>query len=146
MIETKIITWIIAIFGAMTFLPLLAAQILLILKPNSQKTKDLLIGKGKDWRSNTHYKYSLAFAWADWLIIFPLFISGTIGVLNNHLLGYIIWIALGFISIYFSIIFWVLEKEYSLPDVGKFAYFTYFWGFFLYWGIGAVVYSVLQLL
>jgi len=145
MIQPTIFTWILAIFGTITFLPLLVAQLLLILKPNSQKTKDLLIGKGKDWRSKTHFKYSLAFAWADWLIILPLFVSGTIGVINGHLLGYIAWIALGFISIYFSIIFWVLEKEYSLPDFGKLAYYTYFWGFFLYWGIVAVVYSVLQL-
>ena len=144
MIQTTIFTWVLAVFGAITFLPFLAAQLLLILKPNSQKTKDLIIGKGKDWRNKTHFKYSLAFAWADWLILFPLFISGTFGVLNGHLLGYIVWIALGFISIYFSIIFWVLEKEYSMPDCGKIAYYTYFWGFFLYWGIAAVVYSVLQ--
>ena len=144
MIQTTIFTWVLAIFGAITFLPFLAAQLLLILKPNSQKTKDLIIGKGKDWRNKTHFRYSLAFAWADWLILFPLFISGTFGVLNGHLLGYIVWIALGFISIYFSIIFWVLEKEYSMPDCGKIAYYTYFWGFFLYWGIAAVVYSVLQ--
>ena len=144
MIQTTIFTWVLAVFGAITFLPFLAAQLLLILKPNSQKTKDLIIGKGKDWRNKTHFRYSLAFAWADWLILFPLFISGTFGVLNGHLLGYIVWIALGFISIYFSIIFWVLEKEYSMPNCGKFAYYTYFWGFFLYWGIAAVVYSVLQ--
>ncbi len=144
--QTTIVAWILAVFGAITFLPLLAAQLLLILQPNSQKSKDLIIGKGKDWRNKTHFKYSLAFAWADWLIIFPLFIAGTLGVLSGHLLGYIAWIALGFISIYFSIIFWVLEKDYSLPDVGKFAYFTYFWGFFLYWGIAAILYSILQII
>ena len=144
MIQPTIIAWTIAIFGAITFLPLLGAQLLMILIPNAQNTKDLIIGKGKDWRDKSHFKYSLAFAWADWLILFPLFISGNIGVLTGHLWGYIVWLILGVVSIYFSIIFWVLEKEYTYPLVGWFAYFTYFWGFFLYWGIAAVVYSVLQ--
>ncbi|MFC2152246.1 hypothetical protein ACFLSE_06930, partial [Bacteroidota bacterium] len=49
-----------------------------------QKTKDLIIGKGEDWRDNSHFKYSLAFAWADWLIIFPLFVIGYWGVFIFH--------------------------------------------------------------
>ncbi len=60
--QSTIVAWILAVFGAITFLPLLAAQLLLILQPNSQKSKDLIIGKGKDWRNKTHFKYSLAFA------------------------------------------------------------------------------------
>lgn len=145
MIEQTIITWIITIFGAITFLPLLFAQMIMILNPNSQKTKDLIIGKGEDWRDNSHFKYSLAFAWADWLVISPMFTFGTIGIFTQQYWGYLLWFGLGVISIYFSIIFWVLEKEHSLPSCGRLAYYTYFWGFFLYWGIAAVVYSVLQL-
>lgn len=146
MIQTTPYTWIIAIFGAITFLPLLYAQMIMILKPNDQKTKDLIIGKGKDWRDKSHFKYSLAFAWADWLVIFPLFIIGNIGVLTGQLWGYLVWLVLGIVSIYFSIIFWVLEKEHSLPVYGRFAYYTYFWGFFLYWGIAGTLYSILQIM
>ena len=145
MIEPTIITWGLAIFGAITFLPLLGAQLLMLLKPHSQKTKDLIIGKGEDWRDKTHLKSALAFAWADWLVIFPLIVSGYLGVFSGQLWGYVIWIALGALSIYFSIIFWVLEKEYTYPSSGWLVYYTYFWGFFLYWGIGAVVYSIFQI-
>jgi len=145
MIEPSLITWIIALFGAITFLPLLGAQLLMIVKPQDQKTRDLIIGKGEDWRDKSHFKYSLAFAWADWLVIFPLLVSGNIGVLSGHLWGYIVWLALGVVSIYFSVIFWVMEKEHSLPSCGRLAYYTYFWGFFLYWGIAAVVYSAVQI-
>ncbi len=144
--EVTIVTWIIAIFGALTFLPLLFAQLIMLLEPNSKKTKELIIGKGADWRDKSHFKYSLAFAWADWLVIFPLFIAGNAGVFTGQMWGYILWLALGVVSIYFSIIFWILEKEYSLPSYGRLAYYTYFWGFFLYWGIAAAVYSILQIL
>lgn len=145
MIETTIFTWIIAIFGAITFLPLLGAQLIMVIKPQSKKAKDLLIGKGEDWRDKTHFKSALAFAWADLLVIFPLLIVGYFGVFNAFLWGYIIWIVLGVISIYFSIIFWVMEKEYTYPSCGWIAYYTYYWGFFLYWGLGAIIYSVIQM-
>jgi hypothetical protein len=146
MIETTIFTWIIAIFGAITFLPLLVAQLLMLIKPKSQKAKDLIIGKGEDWRDRTHFKSALAFAWADWIVIFPLLVLSYIGVFSGHLWAYVLWLALGILSIYFSIIFWIMEKEYTYPSSGWLAYYTYYWGFFLYWGIGAVVFSTLQIL
>ena len=144
MIEPTIITWILAIFGAITFLPLMGAQLLMLLKPHSQKTKDLIIGKGEGWRDKTHYKSALAFAWADWFVILPLFLSGTLGVFQGQLWGYTLWLALGVLSIYFSIIFWIMEKEYTYPTCGWLAYFTFFWGFFLYWGVGSIFYSLIQ--
>ena len=146
MIKPSLITWIIAIFGAITFLPLFIAQLIMLINPKGQKAKDLIIGKGADWRDKTHYKSALAFAWADILVILPLLILGTALVLSGHEWGYIIWISLGFLSIYFSILFWVMEKEYTYKLAGWLAYYTYFWGFFLYWGLAAIVYSILQLL
>lgn len=145
MIEPNIITWIIAIFGVITFLPLFGAQLVMILKPKGQKAKDLIIGKGENWRDKTHFKSALAFAWADIIIILPLYILGTVWVFNGQPWGYILWISLGILSIYFSILFWVLEKEYTFKSAGWIAYFTYFWGFFLYWGLGAIAHSILQL-
>lgn len=111
MIESTIITWVIALFGAITFLPLFGAQLVMILKPNSQKAKDLIIGKGEDWRDKTHFKSALAFAWADLLVLFPLFIFGSIGALLDQYWAYVVWIVLGSLSIYFSIIFWFLKKN-----------------------------------
>jgi len=145
MIEATITTWIIFVFGLITFLPLFGAQLLMIIKPKSKKTKELIIGKGEDWRDKTHFKSALAFAWADLLIMFPLLIFGTILVLSGQLFGYVIWISLGVLSIYFSILFWVFEKEYTYKSVGWIAYYTYFWGFFLYWGIAAIIHSVMQI-
>ncbi len=33
----------------------------------------------------------------------------------------------------------------ACKSVGWIAYFTYFWGFFLYWGLGAIIHSVSQI-
>jgi hypothetical protein len=141
--KPTIFTWILAVFGAITFLPLMMAQLIMLFKPNSQQAKDLIIGKGKEWRDHTHYRSALAFAWADILVILPLLILSSVGVFSGQLWGYTLWLALGILSIYFSILFWVLEKSYTYSAVGWLAYYTYFWGFFLYWGIGALVYSII---
>ena len=141
--KPTISTWILAVFGAITFLPLMMAQLIMLFKPNSQQAKYLIIGKGKEWRDHTHYRSALAFAWADILVILPLLILSTVGVFSGQLWGYVLWLALGILSIYFSILFWVLEKSYTYSAVGWLAYYTYFWGFFLYWGIGALVYSMI---
>ena len=142
---TETISWILALFGATTFLPLFAAQFIMLLSPKGQKAKDLIIGKGEAWRDKTHFKSALAFAWADLLIILPVLILGTIWVLQAEVWGYILWISIGILSIYFSILFWVMEKEYTYKSVGRLAYFTYFWGFFLYWGVGAIAFSIWRL-
>jgi hypothetical protein len=95
------ITWILAIFGAITFLPLIFAQFIMLLKPNSRQAKDLIIGKGKEWRDHTHFRSALAFAWAAFLIILPLLIISIIGVFSGQIWAYVLWLALGVLSIYF---------------------------------------------
>ncbi|RLD25447.1 MAG: hypothetical protein DRI75_13340 [Bacteroidetes bacterium] len=144
MIEPTNITWIITIFGTVIFLLLLIAQLVILIKPHSQQAKDILIAKGEDWRDKTHFKVAFAFAWADWLVIMPLMVAGNIGVLSGQLWGYLLWIILGTISIYYSIVFYVMEKEYVYPAVGPIIYYTYLWGGFLYWGIISIVYCVLR--
>lgn len=140
--KISILTWILSIFGVITFLPLMLAQLLMLLSPDSKQARDLIIGKGETWRDDTHYRSALAFAWADILILLPLFIISYWGIFSGQEWGYILWLVLGIISIYFSIIFWVQEKAYVLPSCGRLVYYTYFWGSFLYWGIGVSVYSL----
>jgi hypothetical protein len=144
--KADIYTWLIAIFGLLTFLPLMAAQMMMIVNPNGRKTKDLIIGKGEDWRDDTHLRSALAFAWADWLVIFPLLILGHTGVFLGVTWGFALWLALGVLSVYFSVVFWVLEKKYTYPSVGPLVYFTYIWGFFLYWGVAAIVFSLIRII
>lgn len=143
--KPTIFTWILVIFGAITFLPLMAAQFLMLIKPNSRVAKDLIIGKGKEWRDPTHFRSALAFAWADILLLLPMLALSFVGVFSGLSWGYGLWLASGFLSIYFSILFWVLEKSHTLPSCGRLAYYTYYWGFFMYWGLGAVIYSALVL-
>lgn len=145
MIEPNLYTWIFLVFGMITLLPLIAAQTVLLRDPESKRAKDLIIGEGREWRDATHRRAAMAFAWSDVLFVLPLFIAGSGAVFMGKAWGYWLWIAVGSICIYFSFVFWVLERTHSVSDHGWFAYLTYYWGFFLYWGIGVVIHSFLRL-
>ncbi len=143
--QPTIITWGLVVFGAITLVPLIGAQIAMLLNPDSRKTKDLIIGEGEDWRDQTHRGMARGAAWADWLFFGPLFVAGSVGVLLGKTWGYVLFGAAGACSFYINIILWFTEKEYVYPSRGPIRYFTYYWGFFVYWGALALVYSALRL-
>ena len=145
MFEPTKVTWILVIFGAVTLLPLFFAQLVILFRPDSKNARDILIGKGEDWRDNTHFRSAYGLAWADWLLLLPLAVSGSIGVLTGHSWGYVLWACAGALSLYINIYLWILERKYVYPSCGPLAYYTYYWGFFVYWGAAAVAYSVIRL-
>lgn len=145
MLDPTVVTWILLIFGCIfILLPLLYAQGVMACRPHTQRAKELLIGKGEDWRDGTHFKSAYGGAVADLLVFLPLLLAGSIGVVMGHSWGYILWAAAGTISVYISIILWILEREYVYPKAGPLIYYTYFWGFFVYWGVAVTVYSVIR--
>ena len=144
-IEPTPLTWVLVIFGAITLLPLVLAQLTILFRPESQRTKNILIGKGEDWRDQTHHKSAYGFAWADWVLLVPLGIAGSTGVLLGRPWGYVLWSAAGTISLYSDVVLWFMEKEYVYPSRGPLAYYTYYWGFFVLWGAAALGYSALRL-
>lgn len=96
------------------------------MQPHSQKAKDLLIGKGEDWRDKTHFRMSYGMAWADLTCWLPLLAVGSIGVMLGKKWGYGLWLASGAISVYINIIFWFSERAYVYPVQGPLAYYTYY--------------------
>jgi hypothetical protein len=145
MYQTTIITWLLIIFGLITCLPLLFAQLLILLKPEGKRAKDVLIGKGEEWRDKTHFKSAYSLAIADWIIFFPIFISGIFGMLFNSYWGYLFFAISGAIQLYINSFLWFFEKEYVYPSNGPIRYYTYLWGNFIYWGTAALLYGILRL-
>ena len=145
MLQPTFVTWILVIFGAITLLPLLLAQLTILVQPFGRKAKDILVAKGEDWRDTTHFRSAYGFAWADWVLLVPLFVAGSTGVLLGQAWGYVLWAAAGTISVYVNIVLWFMEKEYVYPSRGPLAYYTYYWGFFIVWGAFALAYAALRL-
>lgn len=146
MLKPTIFTWTIIIFGIIfIFIPMLYINVVVLLRPKSQKSKDLLIGKGEDWRDRTHFKVSYGIAVADCILWFPLFLAAFVGVLLGFAWGYGALIASGTISLYINIMFWFSEREYVFPSQGPLVYYTYYWGFFVYWGVVAIAYGLYRL-
>ncbi len=142
--EPTIVTWALIVFGLITLTPLTYIYLIFLRSPHSPEAKDLMNGKGKDWRDETHFRLNLGFAWTDFLFFLPLFVSGSVGSLLGQAWGYMLFGAAGGCSLYINIILWFTEKEYVYPTLGPLRYFTYFWGFFVYWGALALAYSALR--
>lgn len=75
----------------------------------------------------------------------PLGVVGSIGVLLAHPWGYGMWLASGAIAVYVNIIHWFSGRKYILPVRRAFAYYTYEWGLWVYWGVAVIVYATLRL-
>ena len=142
--EPTIVTWALIGFGLITHGILSYIYLVFLRSPNSTESKDLMIGKGKDWRDEKHFRLNLGFAWTDFIFFAPLFVFGSIGVLLGQAWGYILFGAAGACSLYINIILWFTEKQHVYPALGPLRYYTYFWGFFVYWGVLAMVYSALR--
>ena len=143
--EPPSITWALIVFGVITLIPLILAQFSMLARPDSKRARDLLIGKGEQWRDKTHFRLSRGAAWADWLFFGPLFVAGSTGMLLGRTWGYVLFGAAGACSLYINIILWFAEKDYVYPSRGPLRYFTYYWGFFMYWGALAIAYAVARL-
>jgi hypothetical protein len=145
MLELTWLSWILIVFGAVTLLPLLTAQLFILKEPEGRTAKNLLIGKGQEWRDNTHFRSALGMAWADWALLVPLFVAGTTGVILEEPWGYVLWAAAGTISLYINVVLWFMEKEYVYPSQGPLVYYSYYWGFFVLWGAAALAYAAVRL-
>jgi hypothetical protein len=145
MLQPTLVTWILVIFGLITCGPLLVAQLVMLLQPEGQRAKDLMIGNGEEWRDDTHFKSALALAWADWIVFTPVFVAGIIGVLLGQKWGYALYAVAGAIQLYINVFLWFFEREYVYPAVGPVAYYTYIWGDFVYWGAATLVYTLVRL-
>ncbi|MGI9622566.1 MAG: hypothetical protein ACR2PK_06995 [Acidimicrobiales bacterium] len=142
--DPTVVTWVLVIFGLLTLAPLTLVQLAFLLSPESERSKEWLIGTEEDWRNTTHFRLSLGAAWADWLVVVPAFVMGAVGIALSESWGFVLFGAAGAISLYINVILWFVERDYVYPSRGPLKYFTYYWGFFIYWGALALAYSTVR--
>ncbi len=87
MFPPTIITWILIISGLITCVPLLCTQFMFILNPHGKRVRDIVIGKDKDWRDETHFQSAIGGSRADWIVFAPPFIPGMAGVILGDPMG-----------------------------------------------------------
>ena len=145
MLEPTAVTWCLVLFGLITCLPLFAAQLVMLVAPHGERARAIMIGKGKDWRDRTHFRAAYGCSWADWLLAFPLLAAGSLAVLLGRPWGYVSWSAAGAMQVFINTVLWFIEKEDVYPSRGPLRYYTYYWGFFVYWGVLSIVYSAIRL-
>ncbi|MBI5568852.1 MAG: hypothetical protein HY914_02810 [Desulfomonile tiedjei] len=145
MIDPTTVTWTLVIIGLVIYAPPLYMQILAIKDPHGRKVKDLVIGKGEDYADRTHFLFCYGTGWADMIMQFPPLIAGSIGVILGRPWGYLLWAAVAAVSLYISIVLWFVDREYVYPKCGPLAFFTYYWGIWVYWSITVLAYSIVRI-
>ena len=144
-IEPTTVTWILVIFGAVMLVLLALAQLVIMIKPGSRLSSDILVGRNHAWRDDTHFRLAYGCAWGDWLILLPLATVGSVAVINGYAWGYLVWAAAAAVTLYINTVLWFVERKYVLPAFGPLAYYTYYWGFFMVWSAAAFCYALLRL-
>lgn len=102
--DPTVVTWVLVGLGVITMGTPAYIYLVFPLKPHSQKSRDLMLGAGKDWRDETHFDLNLGFAWVDLLFVFPLFVAGSVGVLLSEAWGYVHLGAAATISLYINLV------------------------------------------
>ncbi|MHC4536119.1 MAG: hypothetical protein ACYS6K_19380 [Planctomycetota bacterium] len=82
--QPTLVTWFLIVFGVITIGTASYIYLVFLRDPHSQKSKDLMLGKSRDWRDKTHFRLELGFAWIDLLFLVPLFVSGCVGMLISQ--------------------------------------------------------------
>ena len=84
LIEPPLVPWLLVLTGAITLLLLVLAQFVILIKPDSQLARNLLVGKNEQWRDKTRFRSAYGCAWADRLIMLPLAVVGSIAALQGY--------------------------------------------------------------
>ncbi len=59
--QPTVVTWALVVFGVVANGTAFYIYLVFLQSPHSPKSKELMIGKGKDWRDKTHFRLELAF-------------------------------------------------------------------------------------
>ena len=145
MLKPTLLTWILSIAGIILYLPAVYIQVLALVRPHDQKTKNLLVGKNEDYHDKTYFLFCQGTAWADLGIQISFVLIGCVTVLFGYLWAYMIWFAGAFITIYIHLVLIFVEGKHITKKMGFLAFFTYAWGLWFYWSIIVVIYSFVRM-
>ena len=145
MLKPTFATWFLSTIGVAIYLPAVYIQMLALCRPHAQKTKDLLVGKDREYHDKTYFAFCRGTAWADLCVQIPLVIVGCIGVLFGHAWAYVLWFAGASITLYIHFVLLFLEGRHIYSKWGPLAFLTYGWGLWVYWAILVVIYCLVRL-
>ena len=145
MLSTYQVDWIVIIFGLVTCVPLLLAQLIMLIDPRGNRAKEILIGKGEEWRDASHFKSAYGLALVDWIVFLPVFGAAVTGVALGAMWGYLFLGIAGAIQVYINTFLWFFERAYVYSANGPLKYYTFVWGNFMYWGLAATFWSFYRL-
>jgi len=144
--EVTTMTWVVALAGLLVTAPLLAAQLVAIVSPRSDRTIKHIYGGNPDSTDpKAYFAFNQGLAWADAVFWLPLQIAGSIGMLMGERWGFLVALVASVPFWYTGITIFIWDRDLGIRQ-STFTYWVIVWGMFPAFGVLEMTYCFDRLL
>lgn len=140
----SLITYLVLIVVGIPTLTLAAIQLAVVIYSRGKLARRLA-NHGLEWDSEEHRLRAVGYAYADIFVNLPSYILAVMGILSNQAWGYVFLAINGATHVYSSIFLFLSERARDKGVIGAFAFYTYWWGGYLYTGALGLAFALWRL-
>lgn len=138
-------TWSVALGGLLIVLILGSLQLIAVLRPRSDwAIQNIYGGNPDDTDATAYFAYHQGWAWADVLLLVPLQLAGSIGILLGARWGFLLGLMAAVPLCYSAISIFIWDRDLHLRQPTLF-YWVIVWGMFPAFGLLEGVYCFWRL-
>jgi hypothetical protein len=137
----SLLTYLILIVVGVPTLVLAAIQLTVVIYSQGRLAKKLA-NHGREWDDEEHRLRAVGYAYADILVNFPAYILAVMGILSGQAWGYVFLAINGATHVYSSVFLFLSERARDRRIIGTLAFYTYWWGWYLYAGLIGLAFSL----
>ena len=138
-------TWIVAIAGLLIIGVLGGLQLVAVLRPRSAwVVENIYGGRPDDTDPTAYFAFNQGFAWADTVLLAPLQLAGSVGMLLGHRWGFLLALMASVPFWYSAIPIFIWDRDLGFRE-NTFMYWVVIWGVWPAFGIIEGVYTFARL-
>lgn len=144
--EVTAATWIVALVGLVLIALLGSLQLVALLRPRAQWTIDNIYGGSpEDTDPAAYFAFNQATAWADPLLLLPLQVGASIGMLLGERWGFLLGLLASVPFWYTAFFFYFWDRDLGIRR-NTFSYWIITWGMWPVFGVAEGLYCFIRLI
>ncbi|MDH3307190.1 MAG: hypothetical protein OEO77_06700 [Acidimicrobiia bacterium] len=144
--EVTAATWIVALLGLVLIALLGSLQLVALLRPRAQWTIDNVYGGSpEDTDPAAYFAFNRATAWADPILLVPLQVGASIGMLLGERWGFLLGLLASVPFWYTAVFFYFWDRDLGIRR-NTVGYWVLTWGMWPAFGIVESLYCFIRLL
>lgn len=144
--DVTVMTWVVAVTGLVLITVLAGLQMVALIRPRGRWTIENVYG-GDPGSTDpvAYFAFNQGSAWADPLLVAPLQIGGSIGMLLGHRWGFLLALAASVPFWYTAVFFYIWDRDLGFRQSTA-AYWVVTWGIWPAFGLLEGTYCFIRLL